>query len=81
MTTTNKLQPVLIDGQWINEATSHSFSSKDPNTSESIGLSYPVSSWATCELALRAAHRAFQISRNLEPSKIAAFLEDFASRI
>ena len=81
MTTTNPTQPVLVDGQWITEDTSGAFSSKDPSTLEAIPLSFPVSSWSTCDRVLEAAHRAFQISRNLEPAKIAAFLEDYASRI
>jgi len=81
MTTTNKPQPILVDGQWVSEATAGVFSSKDPSTGESIDRAYPVSTWATCDRMLEAAHRAFQISRNLEPAKIAAFLEDYASRI
>ena len=81
MTTSNPSQPILVDGQWTVENTPNVFSSKDPSTLETIPTSYPVSSWETCDRVLAAAHRAFQISRNLEPEKIAAFLEDYASRI
>jgi NADP-dependent aldehyde dehydrogenase len=81
MTTTNTTEPILVDGQWVTENAANTFSSKDPSTSESIDRVYPVSSWETCDRVLEAAHRAFQISRNLAPAKIADFLEDYASRI
>ncbi|MFN6303075.1 MAG: aldehyde dehydrogenase family protein, partial [Planctomycetota bacterium] len=81
MTTTNTTEPILVDGQWVIENASKTFSSKDPSTSEQIDRVYPVSSWETCDRVLEAAHRAFQISRNLAPAKIADFLEDYASRI
>lgn len=81
MTAMNDSQPILVDGQWVHENTSNVFSSKDPSSRESIDRVYPVSSWSTCDRVLDAAHRAFQISRNLDPAKIASFLEDYASRI
>lgn len=81
MTANNNTQPILLDGQWVIESTQQVFSSKDPSTGESIDRSYPVSSWSTCDQVLEAAHRAFQVTRNLEPAKIAAFLEDYAARI
>lgn len=81
MSQPNKQHEVLIDGQWIREESAPLFSSKDPNTAQAIEGSFPVSSWATCDRALASAHAAFRISRGLEPAKIAAFLEDYASRI
>ena len=81
MSQPNKQHEVLIDGQWIREESAPLFSSKDPNTAQSIEGSFPVSSWATCDRALASAHAAFRISRGLDPAKIAAFLEDYASRI
>lgn len=80
-TITHPSQPVLIDGQWITEDTATSFRSTDPQTSEPIDRSYPVSAWATCDRALNAAQQAFQVSRNLEPAALAAFLDDYAARI
>lgn len=81
MSTTTKVQPILLDGQWIAENATGVFHSKDPSTLEAIDRNYPISSWATCDAVLEAAHRAFAVSRNLEPAKIASFLEDYASRI
>jgi NADP-dependent aldehyde dehydrogenase len=81
MSEANKQHEVLIDGQWIREESASVFSSKDPNTAQAIEGSFPVSSWATCDRALDSAHAAFRISRGLDPAKIAAFLEDYASRI
>ena len=81
MSEATKQHEVLIDGQWIREESAPVFSSKDPNTAQAIEGSFPVSSWATCDRALESAHAAFRISRGLDPAKIAAFLEDYASRI
>jgi NADP-dependent aldehyde dehydrogenase len=81
MSEANKQHEVLIDGEWIREESAPVFSSKDPNTAQAIVGSFPVSSWATCDRALESAHAAFRISRGLDPAKIAAFLEDYASRI
>lgn len=81
MSQPNKQHEVLIDGQWIREESAPLFSSRDPNTAQAIEGSFPVSSWATCDRALASAHAAFRISRGLDPAKIAAFLEDYASRI
>ena len=81
MSQPNKQHEVLIDGHWVREEAAPVFSSKDPNTAQAIEGSFPVSSWATCDRALESAHAAFRISRGLDPAKIAAFLEDYASRI
>lgn len=79
--TPTKLAPVLIDGQWQQSASSESFESMNPATGQPLGESFPVSSWSDCQRILDAAVRAADQLRKVGPEPIAAFLEDYATRI
>lgn len=80
-TSVSQLRQVLVDGDWIASSSGATFCSKNPNTGEPLEAIFPVSDWETCEVALRAAERAFRISRRLSGERIAEFLEDYARRI
>lgn len=78
---TRDAQPVLVDGRWTSGNFGATFCSKNPNTGEEVDGGYPVSDWATCDHALASAHRAFLESRRLAGSRLAEFLEAYATAI
>jgi len=76
-----QLRKVLIDGDWTDSNSGATFCSKNPSTGEAIPASFPVSSWEECDRALGAAWEAFRVTRGLEGTRIAEFLECYARRI
>lgn len=78
---TGTCQPVLIAGRWRQADLTDTFRATDPHANEPIDRDFPVSSWADIDEALDAAADAAVQLRRTDPEKIAAFLEDFASRI
>lgn len=74
-------QPVLIDGQWRESAAEGSFQAENPATQACLPEKYPISSWADCEAALHAAHRAAQEMKSLSGDALAAFLDHYAANI
>lgn len=81
MSTAIRLQPVLIDGQWVDSDANGSFQATNPQTGDPLDPSYPVSGWSDCERALAAAVRAFHQLGQISDDRRAAFLERFAARI
>jgi 2,5-dioxopentanoate dehydrogenase len=75
------IQPVLIDGKWRASDSIGTFSPDNPQTRESTGETYPVSSPREVEEAVEHAHRASLALKPLGPEPIARFLEIFADRI
>src|SRR5215203_3497097 len=75
------MEPVLLDGQWRAASASGSFRAENPATKSPLPPEYPISTWADCEAALSAAAIAAIQLRSIKPEQIAAFLEDFATRI
>jgi 2,5-dioxopentanoate dehydrogenase len=78
---TTETAPVLIDGRWQAANASSTFQAFNPAKNEPLDAHYPVSQWSDCEAALAAAARAAVALRSVSRDKLAAFLEDFASRI
>lgn len=74
-------EPVLIAGAWRPSESTGTFTSKNPATGESSPADFPVSSWADCEAALEAAAAAFEEMQELPGSRIAEYLEAFATAI
>jgi 2,5-dioxopentanoate dehydrogenase len=76
------LQPVLIDGAWReSEEPAGRFHSVDPSTRAPSSEHYPVSGAGEVERACQAAFTAAAALRTAPPERIAAFLDDYASRI
>jgi NADP-dependent aldehyde dehydrogenase len=73
--------PILIAGKWRESRSAGSFRATNPATGEPIEGDYPVSSWADCDEALKAAAEASLLLRALQPERIARFLTRFAERI
>ncbi len=73
--------PVLIAGAWRPAAASGTFRPDCPSTGESLPDEYPISTWQDLDAALTAASEAAVALRNIDPERIAAFLEDFAARM
>lgn len=72
---------VLIAGSWRPADASGTFHARDPRTGEPLPNEYPTSRWSDCDAALDAAQDAAAALRSIEPAKIAAFLEGYATRI
>jgi alpha-ketoglutaric semialdehyde dehydrogenase len=75
------IQPVLIGGQWRASDSVSTFSPDNPQTRESTGETFPVSSPREVEQAIGHAARASQELKQLAPSRLADFLAGFADRI
>jgi 2,5-dioxopentanoate dehydrogenase len=75
------LRPVLIAGQWRTAQTLGSFRAENPATGEALADDYPVSGWADCDAALRAAAAAMEALRAMPPEALAQFLTRYAERI
>lgn len=75
------MQPVLINGEWRASRGTSSFQAFNPATRQPLPEEYPVSPWDEVEAALRAAAQAFQIVRTWPGTRLAEFLESFASGI
>ncbi|MFI4860710.1 MAG: aldehyde dehydrogenase (NADP(+)) [Phycisphaerales bacterium JB063] len=74
-------QPILIAGTWRQADAAETFQASNPATRERLPDVFPVSQWSDLDAALAAAAEAYQVSRSLPGEQIAAFLEDYASRI
>lgn len=72
---------VLIDGQWRNSHHQTSFSPTNPASGEAIALSFPVSEWSDCDLALQSAWSAYECLQTIAPESIARFLDKYADLI
>ena len=72
---------VLIAGNWIDSASTGTFTVDNPKSATAITEEYPVSSWDECSAALDAASAAFTQLRAMPRSAVAEFLENFADRI
>jgi alpha-ketoglutaric semialdehyde dehydrogenase len=66
---------VLIDGRWRAAHAESTFKAENPATSEALGMSFPLSEWADCELALAAAADAAVTMGSTSPGQLSAFLE------
>jgi NADP-dependent aldehyde dehydrogenase len=72
---------VLIDGKWRAADAEGTFHAENPAKGEALPLAFPTSRWSDCDAALTAATKAAAELRTVEPVKIAAFLEAFATNI
>ncbi|MEM8733199.1 MAG: aldehyde dehydrogenase (NADP(+)) [Planctomycetota bacterium] len=81
MATVTEHEPVLLAGSWQSGTSTSTFQAYNPAACEVISESYPVSSWADCEIALDAAVEAAEALRSLPADRIAEFLEAYADLI
>jgi len=72
---------VLIGGKWQAANASGTFHATNPAIAKALPITFPTSRWSDCDLALSAAMKAATELRAIEPAKIAAFLEAYASNI
>ena len=78
----DKLEHVLIGGDWRPALDPQgSFRAADPSRAESIGPDYPVSGPADVEAAMQAATNVAAELAAVPPSRIADFLEAYATAI
>ncbi len=75
------MEPILIEGTWQQAKANGSFRVQNPGTRADLGVEFPISSWADCDRILDAAAAAARVLRGTSGEAIAAFLEDYASRI
>ncbi|HEY0709704.1 MAG TPA: aldehyde dehydrogenase family protein [Polyangia bacterium] len=75
------VQPVLIEGGFRASEASSTFQPDNPTTREPTGETYPVSSAAEVETAIRAGHRASLALRDVPAETIARFLEAYAAKV
>lgn len=73
--------PVLIAGKWRASKATSTFQAVNPETSERLPDSYPMSSWDDCDAALSAAAHAADELRRTAPEAVARFLARFADRL
>ncbi|HEX5442563.1 MAG TPA: aldehyde dehydrogenase (NADP(+)) [Pirellulales bacterium] len=79
--TSTQIQRVLLAGGWQPAQASGTFQAENPATKTPLDEPYPISSWADCETALKAAEQAARQLRTTPPDTIAAFLRRYAERI
>ena len=72
---------VLIAGNWRNANSNKTLQAENPGTGQQLPTPFPISQWKDCDDALAAASHAAQDLRKIEPERIAAFLEAYASNI
>jgi 2,5-dioxopentanoate dehydrogenase len=72
---------VLIDGKWRAADAEGTFHAENPAKGEALPLAFPTSRWPDVDLALAASTKAAAELRTIDPQKIAAFLEAYASNI
>lgn len=76
-----KIQPILIDGRWLEATSKEAFQAVDPGTGQPLADLYPVSTWEDLDAALAASERAADTLRGLSGSQIGDFLEHYAKAI
>ena len=72
---------ILIDGKWRAADAEGTFHAENPAKGEPLPLAFPISRWSDCDAALNAATKAAAELRTIDPAKIAAFLDAYASNI
>lgn len=79
----SKAHPALLAGEWRASAGSETFTATNPQDARSLGEAYPVSTWADCEVALRAADEAAAALRVMPDAdeRLASFLDAYAAAI
>ena len=75
------MEPILIDGEWVQSKSERSFRAVNPATKEELPHKFPVSTWDECDAACEAAHRASVQMRGWPGERFARYLEAFAMRI
>lgn len=81
MSQSSAIQPVLIDGAWIPARSLGGFQATDPSTRQTLPDVYPISDWSDVERALDAAAAIADELRRSPGSRLAAFLETYATKL
>ena len=75
------IQPILIDNQWQVANAVSTFQPLNPITKEPTGETYPVSSLADIEQALKIAATASEKLLSVPTDQLALFLESYAGAV
>ena len=75
------VQPVLINGEWIQSEGTNTFHATNPATQEQLATEFPVSPWSEVQRAIDAAAEASRQMRGWTGDRFADFLEEYASQI
>jgi NADP-dependent aldehyde dehydrogenase len=75
------IEPVLIDGQWRPAQQVGTVRAVNPANGERLPFEYPISSWADCDAALRAAAAAATQLAAMPPGVVGDFLGRYADRL
>lgn len=83
MSTPTAMQPILVDGRWIQaQAPEGHFHAFDPSQQRELDThDYPVSNWADLDAMLDAGQRAAAEMAQLPGERIGAFLDAYADAI
>jgi NADP-dependent aldehyde dehydrogenase len=73
--------PILLEGAWRPARAAGSFHAIDPLSGNELPDAYPISGREDVVAAVRAGAEAAEALEGVPPSGLAAFLEDYASRI
>ena len=77
----SKVQPILINGEWIASKATRTFRAVNPATKEEHHIEFPVSPWEECDAACQAAYEASVQMRGWPGDRFGAYLDAFADRI
>ena len=69
-----KVNPLLLDGDWRPSPSTDTFHAANPATGQPLSDEYPVSGWADCDAALTAAASAAEALRTVSGDQIGQFL-------
>ena len=76
-----KVNPLLLGGEWRPSQSAETFHAANPATGQPLSDEYPVSGWADCDAALKAAASAAEALRGVSGDQIGQFLMRFAERL
>ena len=76
-----KVNPILLGGEWLPSQSAETFHAYNPATGQPLSEEYPVSGWADCDAALKAAAAAAVALRAVSGDQIGQFLTRFAERL
>jgi NADP-dependent aldehyde dehydrogenase len=75
------MNSILVGGRWRPANKVGEFTAYNPDTSEQLDESYPISSWEDCSEALDVASRTAEQLELVSAQQISSFLERYADRL
>src|SRR4051812_2198558 len=77
----NKVNLLLLGGEWRPSQSAETFRASNPATGQPLSDEYPVSGWGDCDAALTAAASAVDALTTVSRDQIGQFLTRFAERL